>query len=388
MRRRLTEVALVVAAALCVPASAAGPPQAAGLALTVGPAHASAAGRPTLRLGDRGPAVTELQQRLRQLRAPLSVDGRFGEVTLRTVQAVQAARGLQPDGIVGPQTWQALLGAGRTLVPATTGPVRSGRPTLRLGDSGPGVADAQRLLTAAGYRTPVDGAFGPVTQSSVVAFQTARRLSVDGVVGPATWAALSSGGIRPVALTAPRSEVWRTIGARAYTVRGGDTLSSIAAANGSTAAALAAANGLVPGGRPAVGTTINVPGPWRCVAPAGRFINDFGFDRGAGRTHQGVDLFAARGAPVVAPVAGRAELRTGGLGGIAVQLYGDDGHRYYFAHLDRHAASGRAAAGTVIGYVGNTGNAITTLPHLHFEIHPGGGAAINPFPTLVLACRR
>jgi murein DD-endopeptidase MepM/ murein hydrolase activator NlpD len=184
------------------------------------------------------------------------------------------------------------------------------------------------------------------------------------------------------------SQVWRTVGSRSYVVRRGDSWTSIAAAKRSTAAALATANRLPLNRRPPVGSRIQVPGSWRCPVPSGRFINDFGFPRAAGRLHQGNDLFSSRGTPVVAPVSGRAERAPNGIGGNAVQLHGDDGNRYYLAHLDRYGTAGRVSAGSVIGYVGNTGNAITTPPHLHFEVHPRGGSAINPFPTITLACRR
>lgn len=388
MRRRAMWVVPVLGATLLVPAATPGPPEGAGL-LTVSAAHApSGAVRPTLSLGDQGPAVAALQERLRVLRAPVAVDGRFGPATRRAVQAVQAARGLQPDGIVGPLTWQALDGSGPTLPPNTAGPVSSGRPILRLGATGAAVIEAQRRLTSAGHRVAPDGRFGPATHQAVVGFQGRRGLAGDGVVGPATWAALSSGAASLTLVSVTQPDPWRTVGAGHYIVRGGDTLASIAAATRSTASALAAANRLPPGGRPTVGTTIHVPGSWRCVVPGAGFINDFGFDRGGGRTHLGNDMFAARGTPVRAPVGGRVERREGGLGGIAANLYGNDGIRYYFAHMDRFEAQGNVAAGTVIGYVGNSGNAITTPPHLHIEIHPGGGAAVNPFPTLTLACKR
>lgn len=209
----------------------------------------------------------------------------------------------------------------------------------------------------------------------------------DGVVGPRTWAALDS-AVHELRLVVAVSDVWRSIGSRSYSVRAGDTWASIAAAKGSTAAGLAAANRMTLSRRPVAGTTIQVPGSWQCPTPSGRFINDFGFPRPAGRAHQGNDLFAARGTPVRAPVGGRAERFPNPIGGNAVQLHGNDGNRYYFAHLNSYGAAGTVAAGETIGYVGNSGNAITTPPHLHFEVHPNGGQAINPFPTITLACRR
>lgn len=265
------------------------------------------------------------------------------------------------------------------------------RPILRLGARGPVVRVLQERLRFHGARLTVDERFGPATRKAVMAFQTAKRLTADGIVGAQTWPPLEAGGGRtgplmPVAFTS--AEPWRILGAKSYVVRGGDTLNTIAVATKSTTAALEAANRLAPGARPRTGSTLRVPGSWRCPVPDGIFINDYGFPRENGRTHKGNDLFAPRGAPIQAPVAGRAERQDGGLGGFAINLVGDDGHKYYFAHLDRYGTIGRVAQGATIGYVGNTGNAITTPPHLHFEIHPDGGAATNPFPTVTLACKR
>jgi murein DD-endopeptidase MepM/ murein hydrolase activator NlpD len=81
-----------------------------------------------------------------------------------------------------------------------------------------------------------------------------------------------------------------------------------------------------------------------------------------------------------------ANVGVGTLGGTKLWVYGESGTRYYYAHLIAYAdgivEGTPVRAGDVIGYVGNTGNAITTPPHCHFEIHPDGGDAIDPYPLL------
>ncbi|MGH7607821.1 MAG: murein hydrolase activator EnvC family protein, partial [Gemmatimonadales bacterium] len=117
------------------------------------------------------------------------------------------------------------------------------------------------------------------------------------------------------------------------------------------------------------------------------FTNDWGQPRSGGRTHQGTDMFAAMGTPVVAVVGGTVSDGSGGLGGISLNLAGDDGVRYYYAHLSRiERPAGRVNAGDVIGYVGDTGNAAGGPPHLHFQLHPDGGEPVNPYPTVRVLC--
>ena len=108
----------------------------------------------------------------------------------------------------------------------------------------------------------------------------------------------------------------------------------------------------------------------------------FGDPRPGGRRHDGIDIFAPRGTPVLAATGGRVT-RAGEnrLGGNVVWLRGD-GLSFYYAHLDkREVATGeRVRAGEVVGLVGNTGNASTTPPHLHFGIYDG--RPVDPLPYL------
>ena len=119
----------------------------------------------------------------------------------------------------------------------------------------------------------------------------------------------------------------------------------------------------------------------------GRVANTWSVPRPGGRRHQGQDIFARKGTPVVSATSGivvRIGFNT--LGGKIVSVLGSGGRMYYYAHLDRYAedlsVGDEVKRGTVIGYVGNTGNARTTPPHLHFGVYTASGA-INPLPILV-----
>ncbi|NNF68936.1 MAG: peptidoglycan DD-metalloendopeptidase family protein [Acidimicrobiia bacterium] len=140
----------------------------------------------------------------------------------------------------------------------------------------------------------------------------------------------------------------------------------------------------------AAGVSNSVTPGFVCPAPGSRFINDWGFPRSGGRKHKGTDMMAPRGNHVVAVGDGTVRLKTNSLGGTVAFLKADHGVTYYYAHLDGYAAGlstgDRVSAGQLIGYVGDSGNALGGATHLHFEVHPGGGAAVNPYPTLSAAC--
>lgn len=134
---------------------------------------------------------------------------------------------------------------------------------------------------------------------------------------------------------------------------------------------------------------IRSTGGYSC--PLGRphsFTDTWGAPRSGGRGHKGVDMLAPRGTPVFAIVTGTADIRSySGLAGNWIILHGVDGDSYYYIHLDGYAVGdgARVSAGQVIGYNGDTGNARGT-PHLHFEHHPGGGGAVNPYPLVKRLC--
>ncbi|QET05313.1 MULTISPECIES: M23 family metallopeptidase [Cupriavidus] len=114
----------------------------------------------------------------------------------------------------------------------------------------------------------------------------------------------------------------------------------------------------------------------------------WGGARSGGRRHEGIDIFATRGRPVLSATEGIVT-RTGTntLGGNVVWVMGPGRQMHYYAHLERHADVGpgdRVQAGTTLGYVGDTGNARGTPTHLHYGIYAAGGA-INPYPLLKTA---
>jgi murein DD-endopeptidase MepM/ murein hydrolase activator NlpD len=127
------------------------------------------------------------------------------------------------------------------------------------------------------------------------------------------------------------------------------------------------------------------------------FGSDFGAPRMVGtpdqHTHEGNDIAAPLGAQLVSVEPGMVvAMGTDRLGGIKLWLAGRSGTYYYYAHLSKFAddvhEGDLVPAGTVVGYVGNTGNAAGGIPHLHFEIHPNGGPAVDPYQYLAAADRR
>ncbi|NES79854.1 MULTISPECIES: peptidoglycan-binding protein [Okeania] len=139
--------------------------------------------RATLTLGSTGEDVKYLQTVLNAIVAnnSLVVDGIFGNLTKEAVIAFQKRYGLTADGIVGPQTW-GLIDTGKIA-----------RATLYFGSTGEDVEYLQIWLKAAGFRSlVVDGIFGVATEEAVKNFQKSSGLTVDGIVGPQTWAKLES----------------------------------------------------------------------------------------------------------------------------------------------------------------------------------------------------
>jgi len=129
---------------------------------------------------------------------------------------------------------------------------------------------------------------------------------------------------------------------------------------------------------------VSLPVPVQGVAPR-RLADTWGAARSGGRTHQGIDIFAKRGTPVLAATEGVVtRIGENTLGGQVVWVMGPGRQMHYYAHLDGYADIRRGqlvAPGDVLGFVGNTGNAKGTPPHLHYGIYAGGGA-LNPYPLL------
>ncbi len=118
------------------------------------------------------------------------------------------------------------------------------------------------------------------------------------------------------------------------------------------------------------------------------YIDDFGAPRWGGgfHRHQGIDIISPRGTPIRAPFDGMAKESASWAGGLGVYVYGKRGF-VFNAHLATLGKLGKVRTGDVIGYVGNSGDARGRSTHDHFEWHPGGGRAVDPFRLLTAVCR-
>ncbi|MEO8476029.1 MAG: peptidoglycan DD-metalloendopeptidase family protein [Actinomycetota bacterium] len=132
-------------------------------------------------------------------------------------------------------------------------------------------------------------------------------------------------------------------------------------------------------------------GGWLQTCPvngSNSFVDSFGDPRSGGRSHEGIDLIAAYATPVVATHAGTVHHTSSAPGGYGTVLFHDGSADWtFYTHFSSYTGPGEGGhvnAGDTIGLVGSTGD--TTVNHLHFEYHPGGGAAINPYAALLAVC--
>lgn len=139
-------------------------------------------------------------------------------------------------------------------------------------------------------------------------------------------------------------------------------------------------------------STGGMDGTYACPLGAPYTFRDtWGAPRSGGRSHKGVDMFAAMGEDVYAITDGEvSRISTSRLGGLGMYVLGDDGNEYYYAHLEStrrgYEPGRRVEAGERIAANGDSGNARGGAPHIHFEVHPGAGAPVNPYPSAAAAC--
>ncbi len=310
-----------------------------------------------------------------------------------TVDAVRAANGMTPE------TWYA---GARVLLDAPN-------PANRY--PGPTPPSATKIAAAAAPAAPAPAAstytvrsgdgFARIakrTGTTVAALVAANGLTVDAVIQPDQQLIVPSAG--PVAAPAPAAPAPTST----YVVKSGDGFARIAKRTGTTVAAILAVNGttvdatIIPGqviSLPATAAGLAAPAPPAatpappglvCPVPGSSFSYDWGFPRSDGRFHEGLDMFAPAGTPVLAPVSGTVTFTSDSLAGNAAVLNGTDTWHYFAGHLSKFGKKGQVKAGDIIGYVGSSGNADGTSPHLHLEMRPQDGRPTNPWSYMRTIC--
>ena len=296
--------------------------------------------------GGKGKSVLTVQTAL--VTAGVTVrggtDGVFGSSTAEAISFFQKSKGLAVTSTLTPDTISALglsVTTTTTVAPATTTTVATATTTTvapvllsieslpKRGDTNDATRVIQTVLVAAGIEIKggIDGVFGIATTIAVQKFQAAQNLSVTGRVDYAT--ALKLNIVAPPVVLLD-----------VFPVQG------------------------------------------LCA-----FVDTWHAPRGSNRQHLGVDIIAAQGQLLYAVSDGVIGKVTqdgpGKISGNALRLVKADGTYFFYAHMKSFAAGivegSVVKAGQVIGSLGMTG---TGTPHLHFEVHPGGGEAVNPYPVV------
>ena len=383
-------------------------------------------------VGASGDAVWSVQQAL--INSGFAVkggaDGKFGIATTIALGKFQAAKGLTVTKVVDEATAIALgmlsapkpvvVASAKTVIAAAVPAPVATSNFPKLGDRSETVKAIQTVLMndSIGLVGGADGRFGAGTSAAIAEYQKRRGLNITGSMDDATNAVMFAAPVAapaaPVAqATTMTFETLPTRGqsgelvralqnaliAAGTEVKGGadgvfGVATTVAITNFQAARALnqtkvldvntAVALALIPTLESLGLPTLQVfPMQGRCG-----FTDTWGQARSEGRSHEGTDVIGARGLALYATNDGViSRMSTGGrLGGNAIYVKIPNGTYFYYAHLDSFAPGMAAGvpvkAGQIIGYVGSTG---TTTPHLHFEVHPFGGAAVNPYAILKAA---
>lgn len=377
-----------------------------------------------MKSGARGDNVKVLQRAL--IAAGVSVrggaDGIFGPMTAAALTSYQQANGLTANGIVDDAVIAKLAlvaGAPAPAPPPAPAPAPGASYVgLTVGSNGQLVKDLQRALMQAGLtlRGGADGVFGSMTRSTLMQYQQSQGRKQTGVVSDADAGALALGSsATPQGVSKPVGfAVFGERGDRVKALQRSLITAGISFAGGADGVFGAATAGAIMAfqrreGLPATGkldqATADRLGSAPAPAPtppsaAGVSIDVFPVQgkcwfgdtwlapRGGGRLHEGLDVIAARGKLLYAVVSGTISKvykdTPGSLAGNGLRVAQDNGTYFTYLHMDTFAdgivLGAKVTAGQVIGTVGATGNAAT--PHLHFEVHPGGGGAVNPYPLI------
>jgi peptidoglycan hydrolase-like protein with peptidoglycan-binding domain len=413
-----------------------------GAAITSSSSAKTAPGQPAF--GDKGPHVVAVQTAI--IRNGFSLNGGatgvFNKSTQRALKSFQKVVGLKVTGVVDSATAKVLKVAAATTttvqvttttvapttttVPAVVYPLTTTTLPVR-GAKGEAVVAVQKALKAAGLEVKggIDGAFGSGTTSTISTFQTSKGLAVSGVLDIPTAVALAL--IAPIATPAPApapapaavsiASAPTLLDPSVLPVRGnrGDAVRTLQNAligagievkggadgvfGGATFIALQkyqTANALTVTGTLTTQTAVKLglvaaPAVTISVFPVQglcSYENTWHAPRGTDRLHLGVDIIAKEGNHLYAVADGTiTKLYTVGtdkLAGNGVRLTTADGTYFFYGHMQKLAdgitIGTKVKAGQVVGYVGKTGD--TNTPHLHIEVHPLGGAAIDPTPVM------
>ena len=398
----------------------------------------TAPGQPSF--GDKGPHVVAVQTAI--MRNGFSLNGGatgvFNKATQRALKSFQKVVGLKVTGVVDTATAKVLnvaaastttvqattttVAATTTTTPAVVYPLTTSTLPVR-GAKGDAVVAVQKALKAAGLdvKGGIDGAFGSGTTSTISSFQTSKGLTSTGVLDIPTAVALAL--IAPVAAPAPApatvsvASTSSLLNPSSLPVRGnrGDSVRTLQNAlinagvevkggadgvfGGATYVALQkyqTANSLTVTGTLTTQTAVQLglvaaPAISISVFPVQglcSYENTWHAPRGVERLHLGVDILAKEGNLLYAVTDGTiSKLYTVGtdkLAGNGVRLTMADGTYFFYGHMQKIAdgitVGTKVKAGQVVGYLGKTG--ATNTPHLHIEVHPLGGAAIDPTPVM------